>query len=209
MPSGPTGVLFDNAQLRLWARRRTGASPCPARPERPSGGTGRRGRSRPGFGRALRCPAPDLAVDIVLEASDRIEDVLPDDRRISHDASSSDNDVDTTYLGIAFIFSPKSPASDLMGGHALANPSYVIATQQLRICSLQLIGLDRVALVTAIELERPAAVGEVRPAPLALSSTRILNDAVEGDELADHQPAHERVPFSQANPFAGSACTRP
>src|SRR4051794_3103510 len=59
------------------------------------------------------------------------------------------------------------------------------AAEQQRVRVHHLVELEAVALLAALEAERPAAALE------ALGTARVLEDAVERDELGDDDPAHE------------------
>ena len=90
--------------------------------------------------------------------------------------------VETTNFGIAFILSPNSPVPSIFGhaGEALVGH----APQQLRVGVHQLLELELVARVAAVELNaQPRCSKPLRP-------SRRLEHAVERDELRHNELAH-------------------
>src|SRR5204862_5877596 len=63
------------------------------------------------------------------------------------------------------------------------------ATEQQRGRVHRLVDLPLVALLTAVELERPSAANEV------VVAARRLHDSVERHELGDNYPAHDGPPW--------------
>jgi hypothetical protein len=72
----------------------------------------------------------------------------------------------------------------LARGPRLGEPLVGLPAQQLDVGLHQLVELEPVAVLAAVVVKAPAAVLEV------LGSTRILEHAVDRDELGHHQLAH-------------------
>jgi hypothetical protein len=102
--------------------------------------------------------------------------------------------LDTTYFGIAFIFAAK-PALVLDGRPGRGEPVVGDPAEQLRIRRVELGELQLITLGAAVE------GGPVSGRP-RLGAARVLDDAVQGDELGDHDLAHVRCPFSSRQGIA-------
>ena len=79
--------------------------------------------------------------------------------------------LETTYFGIAFIFLPNPFVAHR--GPRLGEALVGDAPEQLRVSGHQLVELELVALLAAVELERPAAV------LVLLAAARILDHTVQ------------------------------
>ena len=101
-----------------------------------------------------------------------------------HVASSSRRVVDTTYLGMAFIWSAK-PTGSSMVGQACREGLIGDPTEELCLGPLQLLELELVPFVAPVEAKGPTGVLE------AFGTARVLHDPVQRNEFGYDDPAHD------------------
>src|SRR5215831_14542813 len=129
----------------------------------------------------------DFSAEALLQVGDLLENVALQDRR-GHDVLGQ------AVQPVCQLAAPGGP----LGSEPLVAP----AAQQPCLGAERLVERELVDLWVVLDQTDPAA------APEALVTGRVLDDAVERDVLADHDPSHFGSPFVRLRPACAPAASR-
>src|SRR5215831_18883817 len=139
----------------------------------------------------------DFSAEALLQVGDLLENVALQDRRVVPAGIFERRGHDVLGQAVQPVCQLAAP-----GGPLRSEPLVAPAAQQLSLGAERLVERELVDLGVVLDQTDPAA------APEALVTGRVLDDAVDGDVLADHDPSHFGSPFVRLRPACAPAASR-